>query len=466
MHLFELGVDEAARAMAAGEFSPVELVESLLERIDSTEPRVRAWETVDAAGALARARHLERKRRDRLPGEVLFGVPVGLKDIMHAYGLPTTASFDPYRDMPVLENSGAVQALTDAGGIVLGKTTTVQFALGQDAPPTRNPWDLSRTSGGSSSGTAAAVAARQVPAALGTQTTGSLLRPAAYCGIVALKPSFGRISTAGVFPTSWTSDHVGVAVRSVTDAARMLQALARYDGNDPYSCRTPDEDFLAAVRDPRSRPPRLGLVTDLHMRAWPAVRNTIDGAIAHLAAAGASIREISLPADYDLLQAVHWLTLISDAAAIHGEQYSHLAEHYGPRIRGYIEAGHLLPATVYIQSLRLHRRLRAQVTALTREVDALIAPTAPDLPPVVEPGSTLGDPSLQAIWTSFGLPNLTLPVGLAEAGLPVGMQLVGAPLGERTLLSVAHWCESMLEALPAPSFSARGSESSIGSASL
>ena len=382
---------------------------------------------------------------------------------------------------------------------MLGKTTTVQFALGQDAPPTRNPWDLSRTSGGSSSGTAAAVAARQVPAALGTQTTGSLLRPAAYCGIVALKPTFGRISTARVFPTSWTSDHVGVAVRSVTDAARLLQALARYDRNDPYSSHTSDADFLAAVRQPRLRPPRLGLVTDLHGRAWPAVRSTIDRAIARLAAAGASVREISLPVDYDLLQAVHWLTLISDAAAIHGEQYSHLAEHYGPRIRGYIEAGHLLPATVYIQSLRLHRRLRAQITALTQEVDALIAPTAPDLPPVVT-GSTLGDPSLQAIWTSFGLPNLTLPVGLTEPSgaaetslvsdmaplgqsydrssadgdlennrlvgrtsrLPVGLQLVGSPFGEHALLSVAHWCESAIGPLPAPSLSTLGSELSIG----
>ncbi|MBI2322945.1 MAG: amidase, partial [Chloroflexi bacterium] len=179
MQLHELTSTEAVRLMRAGEISPVDLVQALLDRIAATEPRVLAWEAVDADGALAAARQLDAKRRERPAADLLFGLPMGIKDVIHARGLPTTANFDPYRGAAVGEDAGVVQHLRDAGAVILGKTVTVQFAWGLHPPKTRNPWDFERTPGGSSSGSAAAVAARQVPAALGTQTGGSALRPAA-----------------------------------------------------------------------------------------------------------------------------------------------------------------------------------------------------------------------------------------------------------------------------------------------
>lgn len=447
MEVYELTATEAARAIRSGELSPVELVEALLRRIEATEPRIQAWEQVDAEGAVAAARHLEAKRRERRVTDVLFGVPVGLKDVFHARGLVTTANFDPYRGRVAGEDAGAAQYLRDAGAIILGKTVTVQFAWGRDPVKTRNPWNTALTPGGSSSGSGAAVAARQVPAALGTQTGGSTLRPAAYCGVVALKPTFGRISRYGLLPVSWTLDHPGIIVRSVADAALLLQALARHDPRDPFSAHQQPEDFVAAVREPGPAP-RLGLLRDLLDRADPPVRQAAEAAAEKLAQAGAEVREVRLPVSMDLLLAVHFLIITPEGAAVHAEQHAHFAEHYRPNLRASIEVGQLIPAAVYVQATRLRRRLRSLMTELVGSVDGVIGPTVRNLPPPAESGT--GDPSFQAIWTLFGFPNVSLPSGLSPERLPHAIQIIGQPFGERRLLRVAAWCEGVLGTLPSP----------------
>jgi aspartyl-tRNA(Asn)/glutamyl-tRNA(Gln) amidotransferase subunit A len=447
MEPYDLTATEAAHAIRSGELSPVELVESLLRRIEATEPRIQAWEQVDADGALAAARYLEAKRHERRATDLLFGVPVGLKDVFHARGLVTSANFDPYRERVIGEDSGAAQHLREAGAIILGKTVTVQFAWGRDPVKTRNPWNTALTPGGSSSGSGAAVGARQVPAALGTQTGGSTLRPAAYCGVVALKPTFGRISRYGLLPVSWTFDHPGIIVRSVADAALLLQALARHDPRDPFSARQQPEDFVRAAREPGA-PPRLGLLRDLLDRADPPVRAAAETAAEKLARAGAEVREVRLPVSMDLLLAVHFLIIMPEGAAVHAEQHARLAEHYRPNLRASIETGQLLPAAAYVQALRLRRRLRPQMAALVGSVDGIIAPTVRNLPPPAESGT--GDPSFQAIWTLFGFPNVSLPNGLSAERLPHAIQVVGQPFGERALLRVAAWCESVLGTLPSP----------------
>lgn len=194
MQLHELTATAAVGAMRRGALSPVGYIQALLDRIAATEPRVQAWETLDAEGALAAARSLEARRGERLPRELLFGLPVGIKDVFDARGLPTTANFAPFRDRVAYDDAGVVQRLRAAGAIILGKTVTTQFAYATEGIKTRNPWNPTRTPGGSSSGSAAAVGAYQVPAAIGTQTGGSTLRPAAWCGAVALKPTLGRVS--------------------------------------------------------------------------------------------------------------------------------------------------------------------------------------------------------------------------------------------------------------------------------
>src|SRR5579884_2127510 len=267
--LHELGVRAAAAAIGRREISSVELVRALLARIEATEPRVQAWETVDAEAAADGG------------GGALNGVPVGIKDVYHVAGLPTTAGWRGLLHTTPTRDAEPVARLRAAGAVILGKTVSTPFAM-SDPPRTHNPWKLDRTPGGSSSGSAAAVAARQVPAGMGTQTAGSILRPAGYCGVVGLKATFGRVSRRGIVPVAWSLDHAGPITRDVGDAATMLAALAGHDPADQGSRARPVDDYLAAVASPAA--PRLGLVTDLLERAEPEARGR-DGAAG--AAAGA-----------------------------------------------------------------------------------------------------------------------------------------------------------------------------------
>ncbi|MBI4506492.1 MAG: amidase, partial [Chloroflexi bacterium] len=356
------------------------------------------------------------------------------------------ANFDPFRGQIVGQDAGVVRDLRAAGAIILGKTVTTQLASAPDGVQTRNPWNRAHTPGGSSSGSAAAVAARQVPAAIGHQSGGSVLRPAAYCGVVGLKPTFGRLSHYGLLPGAWTLDHPGVIVRSVADAALLLQALARHDPRDPYSAMQPSEDFVAAAREPIV--PRLGLLRDLLDRAQPSVRRATEDAAQRLARVGAEVREVRLPAPMELLLAVHRIIRIGEAAAAHAEVHARWADHYRPSVRALIEVGQLLPAAALVQAARLRRRLGTLLAAWAGEVDALVGPTASNPPPLAEAGT--GDPSFQAPWTLLGFPNITLPISIGADGLPHGAQLIARPWAERRLLRIAAWCEGVLGPLPAP----------------
>lgn len=447
MELHELTASAAVRAMCDGEISPVEMVQALLARIESTELQVQAWEALDAEGALATAKLLESRRRERHSLGILYGLPVGLKDVFHVRGLPTTANFEPYRGQVAGEDSGVAQHLREAGAIILGKTVTVQFASGPGSPKTRNPWNLNLSPGGSSSGSGAAVGARHVPAAIGTQTGGSTLRPAAFCGVVGFKPTFGRISRYGLFPVSWTLDHPAVIARSVADAALLLQALARHDERDPYSARQGTEDFVAAASAP-SHPPRLGLVLDLVERAEPPVREAALAASQRLANAGAEVREVRLPFDVDLILSVWYLICVPEQAAVQAEQHARLADYYYPKLRADIEVGQLLPAAAHLQAKRLQRRLREKMADMVGSFDALIAPTAPSLPK--DPSMGTGDPSFQKVWTLFGFPIVSVPTMLSSDRLPHGIQIVGGLFREQHLLQVASWCESVLGPMEAP----------------
>ena len=240
--LHDLGVVEASRAMRDGDLSPVELMEALLSRAEAMEPSLRVWATLDRDRALAEAGARERRVREGEDGDSLHGVPVGVKDIFFTQGMRTTACSPIYADFVPDHDSTAVELLKRAGGVVMGKTVTTEWAC-MDPPPTRNPWNADRTPGGSSSGSAVGVAARIFPAALGSQTAGSVLRPAAYNGVVGLKPSFGRISRHGVFPVAESLDTMGLFTRSVDDAALLLGVLAGHDPKDHSSLDAPPAGY-------------------------------------------------------------------------------------------------------------------------------------------------------------------------------------------------------------------------------
>ncbi len=397
--------------------------------------------TIDPEGVLNAARQRQRELEQDGPRGPVHGVPVGLKDIFYTVGMKTTACSRIYADFVPTYDATAVARIKDAGGIILGKTVTTEFAS-SDASPTANPWHPEHTPGGSSSGSSAAVASRMCAAALGSQTGGSTCRPAAYNGIVGLKPTYGRISRYGVVPVSWSLDTVGILVRSVEDAAIMLQVIAGHDPNDPGSATGPVPDYLQEMNE-LGRPPRIGLVKDFFSgRSIPEVWSHTEEVAGRLAQAGAKMEEIGLPNSFATAHSCQTLVSNVEAAAFHEESFRHRAGEYGPRIRGAIQTGMMIPGVRYVQAQRLRRQLRQDLIETVRQVDVLMTPATPA--PAPEDLNTTGDPVFQQPWTSAGLPTIVLPSGLAGSGLPLAIQLVGLPLEEGTLFAAARWCENAL----------------------
>jgi Asp-tRNA(Asn)/Glu-tRNA(Gln) amidotransferase A subunit family amidase len=435
--LHTLTVTELSARMRSGELSPVSLVEALLARVDALDPEVKAWVTVDRRRALESARDVE--AQTGRPRGVLHGVPVGLKDIYHAVGMTTTAGAGVFAHERPAEDAESVARLRRAGAIVLGKTATTEFAY-LDPAETRNPWNPEHTPGGSSSGSAAAVAARMVPLALGSQTVGSTLRPAAYCGVVGLKPTHGRISCRGVLPLAWSLDHVGIICRSVADAALVLQVLAGHDPGDPLSAREPVADYVESLARAEP-PPRIGLPRQFFLeRVSTEVAAHLEVIAQTLARAGASVEEVKLPASFEGIHEAGTRVMQVEAAAFHAARFAAHAEHYRPKIRGLIEAGMNVPGVEYVAAQRHCRRFRAEMTLLFERSDALLMPVA-GTPAPRGLGST-GDPTFCAPWSFAGLPAIALPSGLAADGLPLAIQLVSGLFDEPRLLAVARWCEA------------------------
>ena len=329
--LHDLTASEAARLVRRRKVTSLELVEALLARIERIEPALRAFVNVDADGARAAAKAADAALQAGQKPGALHGVPFAAKDIYDAAGLPTTAGYPPLVNNVAPADAFTVARMKAAGAVLIGKTVTTQFAAG-DPSPTRNPWRADRTPGGSSSGSGAAVAARLVPIALGTQTGGSILRPAAYNGVVGLKPTYGRISRRGIVPLAWTLDHAGPLVRSVEDAALVLGVLAGHDPLDPRSLQA--GPFRPGSARPDLRQPRLGLLTDFVDRAQADVRAHVLDVVARLREAGATVTEIRLRSSFDLYLAAHRLTMQAEAATVHAAWIARERDLYSPRIRG------------------------------------------------------------------------------------------------------------------------------------
>jgi Asp-tRNA(Asn)/Glu-tRNA(Gln) amidotransferase A subunit family amidase len=420
-------IHTAAEDIRRGRLFPVDLVRSCLERIERCEDRVHAWVLIDREGALARAEECTREIEGGGWRGPLHGIPVAIKDIFDVFDWPTAAGSRLWKNSIARQDATVVRRLRQAGAVFLGKTVTTQYAS-FDPPPTRNPWNTARTPGGSSSGSAAALACGMCLGALGSQTGGSITRPASYCGVAGWKPTFGRVPINGVVPLAPSMDHVGPLARCVRDLAILLHAID--------DCRVFHEDPV-----PR-RTPRLGRLRGLFdHRAEPAVAEMVHQVCTQLGMKGAHIVDVPEPAAFAEVIPRHRTIMAVESAEFHQERLRRHPEDYDPRIRALIEEGLSCPAPEYARCKQHQELVRSEMTRCFDSVDALLTPATTS--PAPDAGTT-GDPAFNSPWSYTGFPTISFPVGLSADGLPLSIQLVGRPWRESKLFSVALWCEEAL----------------------
>jgi len=420
MKLNELSAAEAAQRIERGELTSEALVAACLERIAERDEVVRAWAFIDREKALAAARALDRAPR-RSP---LHGVPVGIKDIIDTADLPSEYNSPIYRGHRPKANAACVTLLKHAGCVILGKTVTTEFANNHPSQ-TRNPHNASHTPGGSSAGSAAAVADLMVPLALGTQTGGSVIRPAAYCGAFAIKPSFGAINRAGAKFVAESLDTIGIMGRSAADLVLAMEVLTGRSG-------------AAAV----NRAPKIGLCrTPRWSVADAAVQANIERAARALAKAGASVREFEMPEGSTDLFDRHKVVMGYETARALGWEYHQHGAEISATLKARLDEGWKVPRADY-DAMREHaRRLRRQMAEQLRDVDFLITPSAPSEAPASL--ASTGDPIFNRAWTLLGLPCVTIPYGKGAHRLPLAVQLVGAHESDMAILAWAAWADSV-----------------------
>jgi aspartyl-tRNA(Asn)/glutamyl-tRNA(Gln) amidotransferase subunit A len=395
---------------------------------------------VDRDGARAEAQRLtDEAKRGQVRGP-LHGIPVAIKDIFDVNGWPTAAGSKLWANSVARKDATVVERLRRAGAVFLGKTVTTQYAS-FDPPVTRNPWNLDRTPGGSSSGSAAALACGMCLGALGSQTGGSITRPASYCGVAGCKPTYGRVSCAGVVPLAYSMDHPGPMARCVFDLAILLRAIAGPDMSDPTCSARPVPDYVARARAGAS-PPRLGIVRGLFLeRAEQSVQEMMDQTARTLSQRGAKLVDLALPASFSEVIARHRTVMAVEAATFHRARFAQHPDDYAPKITALIQEGLSCPAPDYAECKEHQRLLTQHMDSFDRAVDALLVPAttgpAPD-------AATTGDPAFNSPWSYVGFPTVSIPSAWTPDGLPLAIQLVGVPWSEAELLAVAAWCEETL----------------------
>lgn len=438
---------EASDALRAKKVSSEELARACLDRIERHASRFNTFITVTAEEALARARAMDAEIARGAWRGPLHGIPIALKDNMDTAGVRTTAASAVFADRVPSEDAEVVRRLENAGTVFLGKLNLHEFAFGGGAisyyGPMRNPWAPDRVAGGSSGGSGIAVAAGFCYGALGTDTGGSIRDPAANCGIVGLKPTYGRVSNRNVIPLCWSLDHVGPMTRTVEDAALLLQPLAGYDPLDPSSVDAPVPDYAAALAR-SSRTLRVGVPRAMFFdNLDPEVEAAVDAAIEILRSEAADVREVRLPSMTSLPWDAFYL---AEIGAYHTELFKRAAGSYQPATRQTLQAAAKVSAADYVLASRELLRLRREIGAAFTEVDVLVTPTAPSPPRTIEEevrraeSEKLLPPELGCQWqfNVFGIPTISIPCGFTRSGMPIGLQIAGPRFGEEKVLTLAH----------------------------
>lgn len=443
----EMTIAQASDLLRRKQLSPVDLTRSCLDRIERLNSSINAFITVMHDSALAQAREAEVEIQSGKWRGPMHGIPIGLKDLIDTAGVKTTCASALFADRVPAEDAEVVRRLKTAGAVVIGKQNMQEFAWGGTSSSSHfgavhNPWDLDRIAGGSSGGSAAAVATGMCFGAIGTDTGGSVREPAAFCGIVGLKPTYGRVSTRGVFPLSPSLDHVGPLCRNVTDTALLLQVIAGYDSSDPRSVDFPVDSYADALK--AKSKPRIGVVRrpyfhDLKLE----IQQAMDEALKQLTDLTSGVLEVDLPSTPTTVQAL-------EVYGVHKKYFKESPELYGRWMRDRLKQATAVEPLDYRLALDELQEVRRSVREVFSEVDFLVTPTTPVPPITIEEALKMTPEPEGELWlrntrpfNAYGLPTISIPCGFTQAGLPIGLQISGAHFKEAELLSFAFAFEEV-----------------------
>jgi aspartyl-tRNA(Asn)/glutamyl-tRNA(Gln) amidotransferase subunit A len=440
--LTEISIAEASDLLRRKQISPVEITTACLARIERLNPSINAFITVMHDSALAEARKAESEIQSGNWRGPLHGIPIGLKDLIDTAGVKTTCGSELFADRIPTEDAEVVRRLKLAGALLIGKQNMQEFAYGGTSTssyygPVHNPWDVDRIAGGSSGGSAAAVITGMCFGAIGTDTGGSVREPAAFCGIVGLKPTYGRVSTRGVFPLSPSLDHVGPLCRNVVDTAIMLEAIAGYDAFDTTSVDWPTESYVDALK--LKSKPRIGIVRrPFFDNLDPEIESSMDEALARIDQMCSEVLEIDLPSIPTAVQA-------PEVYAVHAQYFTASPELYGRWIQERLKQAAAIDTVAYIEGRQQLDRLRRSVQDVFSKVDFLVTPTTPVPPITIAEALNMSPDPAGELWlrntrpfNAYGLPTISIPCGFTQSGLPIGLQLAGPNFSEASLLAFAH----------------------------
>jgi Asp-tRNA(Asn)/Glu-tRNA(Gln) amidotransferase A subunit family amidase len=433
MSLCTLGLGDAAAEIREGRITSTELVTACLERVAEVEPDVQAFAFLDREHALSQARALDEHRAHGRPAGPLHGVPVAIKDVFDTGDMPTEFGSPIWAGRTPRDDAVAVSRLRSAGAVIMGKTVTAEYAYFHPGK-TRNPHDKTRTPGGSSMGSPAAVAAFMAPGAIGTQTNGSTIRPAAYCGVVGFKPTHGLIPRTGALLLSRALDHVGVFARSVEDVALLTEVMAGFDAEDRDTrpIARPPLTSIAATEPPL--PPRFAFVKSAFWdQSEPVTRDAFGELVEAL---GEGVVEVDLGQSFGRALDLHKTVMEVDMAYNLHRDYEKGRDKFSPQLRQLVERAREVLAVDYVAALGAGAPLNATLDEVFNEYDAILTPAAPGEAPV---GEATGNPVFCTTWTYLGTPAITLPLLSTEAGMPLGVQLVGRRGNDAKLLRTANW---------------------------
>jgi aspartyl-tRNA(Asn)/glutamyl-tRNA(Gln) amidotransferase subunit A len=441
----ELSIAEASELLRRKEISPVDLTQSCLARIERLNPSINAFITVMHDSALDGARKAEEEIRAGNWRGPLHGIPIGLKDLIDTAGVKTTCASALFAERVPTEDAEVVRRLKSAGAVLIGKQNLQEFAYGGTSTssyfgPVHNPWDVERIAGGSSGGSAAAVVSGMCFGAIGSDTGGSIREPAAFCGIVGLKPTYGRVSARGVFPLSPSLDHVGPLCRNVIDTALILQAIAGYDKLDTTSVDWPSDSYAEALK--AETKPRIGIVRrPFFDDIDPDIEKAMNEALRQISQMSSDIVEVDLPSTPAAVQA-------AEVYAVHAKSFAASPELYGRWIRQRLEQAAAVDTVTYVEARQQLDRVRRSVEDVFAEADLLVTPTTPVPPITIDEAMNMSPPPEGELWlrntrpfNAFGLPTISIPCGFTRAGLPIGLQIAGPRFSEASVLSFAYTFE-------------------------
>ncbi|MGX7264029.1 amidase [Enterococcus crotali] len=431
MNIHKLTIEQAKNLLSKKSISPEELVHEFYKHITIVEPQILAWETLKSEMSVIKQINISKESNNLSP---LSFIPYGVKDIFLTKNIRTEAGSKTLKGFIPDQNATVIEKLNKSSALLLGKTTTTEFASGGGAPQTRNPWNLSHTPGGSSTGSAAALASGMVLFSLGTQTSGSVMRPASYNGLSALKPTFGTISKYGILPASPSIDCVGIFTKNVRDLTYVFNQIKGYDAKDCFSLNRIVSELN--VNSSSSKKFKIGLIKDNYFEGSAEVMSNLENAIRVLEKQGHIILSCKMPKNFGEANRAHGLVVDSETAAYHQDRLEVNKELFSKELNDDIRVGMSYTAVEYVNAQLLRNDYKSSMRELFKEFDLLITPTTPETAP--EGLEKTGSPKFNVPFSNAGLPTLTVPIGFSDKNLPIGMQIIADNFCEQHLIDIGE----------------------------